>query len=127
MGNKIRVALISPSGEISIESIDADPLADLQRLVGGWVELINLGPEVTGWLNEEGRILDLPGNPCGTRVLKALGWSGDGYAHVRGPLVITGRRMVARNDVGEEEEEVTHVPQCVIDLWALVRLQHPDI
>ena len=70
-----------PDGDSQLES--------LQELVGGYIEAIGLWPNVTAYLNEEGKLIDLPVNHTASRLALAC----EAIApmdYIAGPLVVIG-------------------------------------
>lgn len=59
-----------------------DTLEDMQRLVGGYVEAVQLTPSLTLWVNEEGLLDELPYN-------LALATDGGYVIDVVGPAFVT--------------------------------------
>lgn len=90
----IRIVRIPVDGVPVVETVDRDDLGWMQRTVGGYIEILNVG---TGYLvvNEEGKLQRLPVNPTATRL-------------VRGRDVIVGQAFL----VGPEDEDgnMTSVP-----------------
>lgn len=73
--------------ELDLDSAEGS-LKVLQNAVGGWVQAIDLTPEVTMWINEEGKLDGLPLNFHGT-----MFWSasfGFGTDQIVGDIVLTG-------------------------------------
>ena len=63
-------------------------LADLQALVGGYIECVRVTPEIDAWVNEEGLIKgDFVFNLLGTFVVN--GENGHGGYQLVGPVVFT--------------------------------------
>ena len=68
----------------------ADELADMQRIVGGYVEAVDVSiadQRCTIWLNEEGKLSGLPLNPSATKLAEGR-LSPDDY--IVGDVLITG-------------------------------------
>jgi hypothetical protein len=64
-------------------------LKSLQELVGGHIEAIGLAPNVTAYLNEEGKLLNLPTNHAASVIaLAAQAIMPDDW--IAGPLVVCG-------------------------------------
>lgn len=67
------IALIKPNGEITAVPVNKDSfLADLQRFVGGYIEIVwrcdMLKPNLKMVINEEGKLAGLPYNPVASQV-----------------------------------------------------------
>jgi hypothetical protein len=60
-------------------------LLELQRFVGGYIELLDLGESVMV-LNEEGKVYDLPCNEVATRIARPFLFSFD--RGIRGDVVV---------------------------------------
>lgn len=72
---------------VTIPSADAE-LEILQRLVGGYIEGVTLPADgLIGFVNEEGKILDLPANERATLGMHGRLLPGD---FISGTLVVTG-------------------------------------
>jgi hypothetical protein len=82
----MRGVVIQPDGAISVEQVQAD-LEGLQALVGGYIEAVGLKcpAPATAYINEEGKIHDLPRNPLATSVAHLF--PGD---YIAGTMVILG-------------------------------------
>jgi hypothetical protein len=76
------VVVTGPSAADWQERDIEDDLPSLQALVGGYIELVPLGNQVTVFVNEEGRLKRLP--------LTALWFTVGGAEHLFGPIVILG-------------------------------------
>ena len=59
--SKIRAFVVRLQDEPAVEEIEND-LATFQKLVGGYVEIINLGHGLSLWCNESGALEKLPLN-----------------------------------------------------------------
>ena len=67
-----------------------DDLADYQQAVGGYIEAVDIkvaGHEATIYLNEEGKMFDLPLNRSVTRLATGRIFEGD---YIAGDVVIVG-------------------------------------
>lgn len=84
-----RALLINTNGSIEVIHLDpTDELSQLQTAVGGYVQAVYPNPDTTLWLNEDGRILELPINQPATEVWEAL--RPGGADTLRGVVVVTG-------------------------------------
>jgi hypothetical protein len=63
-------------------------LADMQKAVGGYIELIRIDDTAFGWVNEEGKLNGAPYNPVATVICRALN-AIDLDDHIVGPMMIT--------------------------------------
>ena len=108
----IDVLVIQPGSWVAERQTVEPKLADFQRLVGGLIEALSLTDEVSAYINEEGKLVGLPRNEAGDRVVKhALSTVGRRMIpgdYVAGPLVLTGQP--------DDEGEDTGVPESVVDL-----------
>lgn len=77
-GTLVELDLDSPEGSLKV----------LQTAVGGYVQAIDLTPEVTMWINEEGKLEGLPLNFHGTMFWSAT--YGFGTDQIVGDIVLTG-------------------------------------
>lgn len=71
---------------VTFSEIDGS-LERMQKIVGGWIEPIQLPNGCLMYVNEEGRILDLPKNPLAS-VFCAV--SGRPYDHIYGNAIVLG-------------------------------------
>lgn len=90
----IDVLVIEP-GEWRARRETIDPqLRDFQRLVGGYIEALDLGETVSAYINEEGKLNDLPRNEAADKLVHlALRKAGRRLMlgdYIVGPLVLTG-------------------------------------
>jgi hypothetical protein len=77
--------------DVQIKAIDIaennKELENLQREVGGWVQMVELSPTITMWCNEEGKLIGLPLNYAATRIwTKVFGYTDA----IMGQVVFTG-------------------------------------
>lgn len=80
--------VISTTGETQVIDIAEDTLSMLQGAVGGWVQAIDISPDVTMWLNEEGKLEGLPHNPTAQSIFDSA--FGPGQDYLVGNVVLTG-------------------------------------
>lgn len=84
--------LVQPDGSHKI--LDLPPQIDaIWRTVGNWVEVIapSRDAEHHDWrayIDEEGRLKDLPVNHKGTKIAQESGWAGEHY--LVGPMLFVG-------------------------------------
>ena len=77
---------ITTAGElVELEDIS---LNALQEAVGGWVQAIGLKDNLTMWLNEEGKLMQLPHNLKGQAIWDSFFQEGSDY--IVGNVVLTG-------------------------------------
>ena len=92
------------------EVADEDLLPTLQGLVGGSVEPINLLKDMTLWVNEEGKMLNLPFNYFATKMWEKK--FGVGTDYIVGDVVITG---YADGDTTGLKDEIIKMLQIIFD------------
>lgn len=86
----MKALVITEEGELRAVELGGDAeshLSDLQRYVGGWVQAVDLSPDATLWVNEEGKMNGLPTNICATALWSAVFGPTD---VIVGPAVLTG-------------------------------------
>jgi len=102
----IRVVVVPHDGPVRLAELsEGNLLAELQGLVGGYVERVRLTPTLDMLVNEEGRLLRLPANALATRMVGAA---------ILGDVVLLG------NDGGEEwvslsDTDVAYVEREYLD------------
>lgn len=77
---------ITTNGEVV--PLDSTSLETLQEAVGGWVQAITIRPDITMWLNEEGKINRAPHNPVGQSLWNNV--YGKDTDYIVGDVVLTG-------------------------------------
>ncbi len=81
--------LYKANGEtVTINRKRAFSLAELQKYVGGYIELIPVGENYLV-VNEEGRLLNLPVNESASRIVAQLG-----YLPIVGDALFTEKRFI---------------------------------
>lgn len=100
-------ALVLPAGadEAREEQVAANDLKQMQRLVGGWLESLDLTTGVAIYFNEEGKRAGLPDNPLANRLVFA---ANPGLLHgdsIVGDAVLVG--------IGVDPEEPERGEVCV--------------
>ena len=70
---------------VELEDTGATALHDA---VGGWFEAVDLTPNLTMWLNEEGKLMRLPHNLKGQAIWDSF--FGEGTDYIVGNIVLTG-------------------------------------
>lgn len=112
----MRAALITPEGrsiQPTVDMPDADQLAWFQHNVGGWIEHVGLpqtwpgvdpGVSVGMYINEEGKLDELPPNVVATRLMLGLGgreaFPPQIADYIAGPAVLAATDMAT----GEETD-----------------------
>lgn len=111
MDSRIRVLLFPVGKAPEWVAIDPHDLEAMQALVGGYIELVRLGP-VDLWCNEEGKLRALP--PNGVVQIKRNGIPS--HAHeIVGPFFLAGRK---EGDDGEEMDVLPADWQDHVDVLA---------
>ncbi len=77
---------ITTKGELVV--LDTLGLDALQEAVGGWVQAIDLSPNLCLWVNEEGKMHNLPHNLKGQVIWDSF--FGEGTDYIVGNIVLTG-------------------------------------
>ena len=84
----MRAIYITTDNEIALASVDPDNLLkDLQNAVGGWIEAVNLTDNITMWINEEGKLNNLPLNVTATLLYHTVYGP---YDLIVGNVILTG-------------------------------------
>lgn len=94
---------------VELDSIDGSTLASLQRLVGGLIEALPYPDDragLTAYVNEEGKILNLPWNARATILMRPVLFTRD---YIAGDLVITG--------FDPREGETIDLPAGITPAW----------
>jgi hypothetical protein len=80
-------AIMSADGVVQVVPFVDNQLKTLQTAVGGYVEAINLTPDLIMWVNEEGKMNKLPFNQAATSIfMKHRG----GADFIVGQVIFTG-------------------------------------
>lgn len=83
-----RIALkVNTDGKVFQIDLGGDTLAALQAGVGGWVQAVDINPHLTMWVNEEGKLMDLPHNMFAQRLWNKVYGATD---YIVGDIVLTG-------------------------------------
>jgi hypothetical protein len=80
--------IIRTDGTTEVVDFSEDSLAVLQKAVGGWVQAIDISDTLTLWVNEEGKLEDLPHNPRAQQYFDLR--FGTGADYIVGDAVFTG-------------------------------------
>lgn len=87
----IKAIVLEPRQRPRLVDLPTETLAQLtemKKLVGGWIELLSVGATHT-YINEEGKMLDLPLNEQATAFWKTFG-SLVNADYIVGPMIIMG-------------------------------------
>ena len=101
----MKALVIKTTGEVKeVEFTQGTALSVLQSGVDGWVQAIDLSDDLTLWLNEEGKLVDLPHNIAA----QALWDSRFGYDtdYLVGDVVLTGGVNEEGETLGLSDEQV---------------------
>lgn len=60
--------VLDTDGNFSDLNFRMESLRSLQEAVGGWVQAVDFRDDLTMWVNEEGKLNNLPLNPIATRI-----------------------------------------------------------
>jgi len=66
--NTVRTIRISADSKVDELAVDFSSLEDTQKLVGGLLQVIDFSPTLSAWMNEEGKLMQLPVNLSATKV-----------------------------------------------------------
>ena len=77
-------------------------LEELQGFVGGLVELIDVGEGIM-WINEEGKLINLPYNEGATGLAAPYLFWGD---YVAGDVLVLSAKEDRESRVGDEDEDL---------------------
>ncbi len=95
--SEVKALIVEPGadGRVTVRRIGTG-LRDLQSLVGGLIQPVQINNDVVAWCNEEGKLMGLPPN------VKATALAGIGaYDTIVGTVVITGDSDGDLDDVPE--------------------------
>lgn len=96
----------------TVQELESLSLTALQTAVGGWVQAIDLSPEVSLWCNEEGKLVGLPHNPH-AQIL----WDeafGAGTDFIVGDVVFTGTPDSEGETQGLSETTAQRIREMVV-------------
>lgn len=82
-----KAVIIEPNGNIYIRNVED---AEINPLVGGWIEFIPFGKDAVAYCNEEGKIKNLPRNPLATRLALQRKVGLHQFDYLVGTIVIFG-------------------------------------
>lgn len=97
--------IIETTGEKTVVSFtEENGLSVLQKAVGGYVQAIDLGNDLTLWVNEEGKLESLPHNPIAQQYFDLR--FGAGADYIVGNAVLTGGSDENGDTLGLSQEKV---------------------
>lgn len=101
----MKALVIRTTGEVeTVEFTESTALATLQEGVGGWVQAIDLSDTLTLWVNEEGKLANLPHNLFGQVLWNdRFGYYTD---YIVGDIVLTGGTDAEGSTLGLDDEQV---------------------
>ena len=94
----MKAVLIAVDGSTSL--VEPQSLEDLQALVGGLIQRLPHSPEVAAYINDEGKLEELPVNHMATFAFAQVLQRGD---YVAGPCVLVGIDQVTGEDADAPE------------------------
>jgi len=97
---------LSVDGNVNVVQFVDDQLKTLQDAVGGYIERIVLAPDLTMWVNEDGRNSGLPFNQAATSIL--VKYKG-GTTFIVGPVAFTGGTDPSGETAGISEQDITQL------------------
>jgi hypothetical protein len=96
-------AIMSTDGVVQVVPFVDNQLKTLQTAVGGYVEAINLSPDLIMWVNEEGKMNKLPFNQAATSIfMKHRG----GADFIVGQVIFTGGNDSSGDTNGIDEAQI---------------------
>lgn len=98
--------VIEPSKPPEIRDING--YDELKKAIGGWLEAAPFPPRYSAFINEEGKMLNLPVNMLATHLCNTLGLGLHPGDRINGTMVILGPV--------DDEGNKTSLPQETIDL-----------
>jgi hypothetical protein len=66
--SEIKAIKISADNKVEELTVDFTSLETVQKLVGGILQVIDFTPSLSAWMNEEGKLMQLPVNLSATKV-----------------------------------------------------------
>ena len=106
----INALVVHPDDRVERIEIDNTDLAAYQKVVGGYIEGV-YGRIATVYVNEEGRILNLPINPSVSLFVQRFIYRDSAYSRLHGTALIVGPP--------DEEGNDTHVRQSVVSYYMM--------
>lgn len=86
--------------EVTLEG-EGSQLKQLQEAVGGWIQAVDLNPTLTMWLNEEGKLNNLPFNTLATELWEEAYGETD---FIVGNVIFTGGTGEEGETLGLDED-----------------------
>ena len=105
----MKIAFIPADGPVKLHDLDPeDTLSQLQRLVGGFIEAVQVDGEATLWLNEDGKAESLPVNVRSHALVAHLLQAND---FIVGDCVLTGYDLEEGETVGLGQRWLTFIEE----------------
>lgn len=95
---------VTTENEFRVLDLGESTLKTLQEGVGGYIQPVDYGNELTMWVNEEGKLTGLPLNPTGT-----LWWASifpNHLDYIMGDVVFTGGTDDEGDTIGLTDEQI---------------------
>lgn len=109
-----KILLVTPDYEVEVRTIDTSDLPEFQRLVGGYIEAI-YSEHFTAFINEEGRLNDLPPNALASVLAFRFGWQRAAAEPLLGSVVFLGPGATPEGDVLPVSDELISEAQVVAE------------
>lgn len=107
------VVNLKTDGTTTTVDIEDDELAALQRGVDGYIEMVRLSSRCDMYVNEEGKIKDLPIN----RFATTLYWYANPDAAREGDFIVGDVVITGGTDRGGETRGLSEAKQSAITSW----------
>lgn len=99
-----KAIVVTPEGSVEEIDFSEDSLTVLQTAVGGWVQAVEMFPTLTLWVNEEGKLNNLPYNIYASKMWEQR--FGVGTDIIVGNAVFTGGGDEEGDTLGLSDEQV---------------------
>lgn len=110
----IKILYVTPDYSVEVRTLDPADLAAFQELVGGYIEAI-YSDSFTAFINEEGRLYNLPPNGLASVLAFRFGWQRAAADPLLGPVVFVGAGATAQGDVLPVSDELISEAQVVAE------------
>ena len=84
----VKAAIVNVDGNIEIKNLNG--YDDLSSSVQGWLEALRFSTGMTGYVNEEGKLKNLPLNPLATYICNKMSVGLSFSDYIVGPMVCVG-------------------------------------
>ena len=108
-----KVISITTDNVISVQEVDEVDYELLSTSVNGMVELVSIDRNVDMWLNEEGKLLNLPNNIIATILWNKLFSNNPDI--IKGDIVITGGSDDMGNSTGLSDNSIKDILLAIED------------